>query len=73
MAKLQIGANIVLVGSKSMQKSEKREVVNTIPASLVLEVRTPAGVSLGTVVATFREFKTGSVGYYAHGKVVLPE
>ena len=72
MAKLQVGANLVLVGSKSMEKSEKEKAINTMPTSLTLEVKTPTGVSLGVVVATLREFKTGSIGYYAHGKVVLP-
>ena len=47
--------------------------VNKIPAGIVIEVRDRNGNSLGCVPADFREFKTGSKGYFAHGKVVCPE
>lgn len=45
----------------------------TSPASLILELRTPNGESWGTIIAEAKEFKTGSVGFYANGKVANPK
>jgi hypothetical protein len=46
---------------------------NNAPDSVNLEIRTPEGEVWGTVVASAREFKTGSVGFYANGKVTNPK
>jgi hypothetical protein len=43
------------------------------PDSVTLEIRTPSGEVWGTLVAQGREFKTGSVGFYANGKVTNPK
>jgi hypothetical protein len=43
------------------------------PESLILELRTPSGESWGTIVATAKKFSTGSVGFYANGKVANPK
>lgn len=43
------------------------------PATLVLEIKLPSGEVWGQIVAPFKEFKTGSTGYYANGKVINPE
>jgi hypothetical protein len=43
------------------------------PESIVLELRTAAGESWGTIVAPAKKFKTGSVGFYASGKVTNPK
>lgn len=42
------------------------------PASLILEVRAPSGALWGTLVASGKEFSTGSVGFYANGKLSNP-
>lgn len=46
---------------------------NKIPSSIIIEVKDSKGNVLGSVPADFREFKTGSKGYFAHGKVICPE
>ena len=43
------------------------------PDTLVLELRTPSGETWGTITAAAKEFKTGSVGFYATGKVSNPK
>jgi hypothetical protein len=43
------------------------------PETLVLELRTPSGETWGTITAAAKEFKTGSVGFYATGKVSNPK
>lgn len=43
------------------------------PGKLVLEVKGPDGAVWGTITATAKEFKTGSVGFYASGKVENPK
>ena len=43
------------------------------PTTITLELKTPTGEVWGTIVATGKEFKTGSVGYYANGKVINPK
>ncbi|HKR56507.1 MAG TPA: hypothetical protein VJS20_09410 [Gemmatimonadales bacterium] len=43
------------------------------PPSLTLEIKTSDGKIWGTVVAAAKEFKTGSVGYYAGEKVTNPK
>jgi hypothetical protein len=43
------------------------------PKTLTLEIKTSDGAVWGTLVAEAREFKTGSVGFYAGGKVTNPK
>lgn len=43
------------------------------PATLTLEIRGAAGEVWGTILASSKEFKTGSVGFYATGKVINPK
>lgn len=48
-------------------------VDNEAPKSLILELKTPDGQVWGTLNAEAREFKTGSVGFYANGKIKNPK
>lgn len=57
--------------AKEAAPAEKKEL--TGPPSLVLELRTPTGEVWGQIVAPMKEFKTGSQGYYANGKIVDPQ
>ena len=43
------------------------------PPAVLLEVRTPSGEVWGQIMAPFKEFKTGSTGYYANGKLIDPK
>ena len=43
------------------------------PPALIIEFKTASGEVWGTLTAEAREFKTGSVGYYANGKVKNPK
>ena len=52
---------------------EKGKRDSEAPASLILEIKDSNGVSWGTVVANAKEFKTGSVGFYAGDKITNPK
>lgn len=43
------------------------------PPALIIEFKTTDGESWGTITASGKEFKTGSVGFYANGKVTNPK
>jgi hypothetical protein len=43
------------------------------PSSLQVIIRGADGKEWGTVYATAKEFSTGSVGFYASGKIANPE
>ena len=43
------------------------------PATITLEIRAPGGEVWGTIVASAKEFKTGSVGFYGNGKILNPK
>ncbi|HEY9711871.1 MAG TPA: hypothetical protein V6C72_00280 [Chroococcales cyanobacterium] len=43
------------------------------PPTLILEIKTSSGEVWGEIIASAREFKTGSLGYYANGKVTNPK
>lgn len=43
------------------------------PAAVLLEIRTPAGEVWGQIMAPAKDFKTGSSGFYANGKVIDPQ
>jgi len=48
-----------------------RDVAAT--ATLTLEIRGSDGEAWGTIVASAKEFKTGSVGFYGNGKILNPK
>ncbi len=39
--------------------------------NLIIEIKTPDGKSIGTLMATPKDFKTGSKGYYANTKIEI--
>lgn len=43
------------------------------PPTLTLEIRGSGGEVWGTIVASAKEFKTGSVGFYGNGKIINPK
>jgi hypothetical protein len=43
------------------------------PTALILEVKTSDGEVWGTITASAKQFKTGSVGFYAGEKVTNPK
>ena len=49
-----------------------KKVDENAPQALILEFKTATGEVWGTLTAEAREFKTGSVGFYANGKVKNP-
>lgn len=54
--------------------TEKAAAVPTDgPPAVLLEVRTPSGEVWGQIMAPYKEFKTGSTGYYANGKIIDPK
>ncbi|MBX9570863.1 MAG: hypothetical protein K2X77_18360 [Candidatus Obscuribacterales bacterium] len=53
--------------------TEKAAVPNDGPPAVLLEVRTPSGEVWGQIMAPYKEFKTGSTGYYANGKIIDPK
>jgi hypothetical protein len=50
-----------------------KKVDSDAPNALILEFKTPSGEIWGTLTAEAREFKTGSTGFYASGKVRNPK
>ena len=50
-----------------------KTVDNESPKALIIKFRTPDGEVWGTLNAEAKEFKTGSVGFYANGKVKNPK
>ncbi|MDR3615918.1 MAG: hypothetical protein P4L53_20335 [Candidatus Obscuribacterales bacterium] len=50
-----------------------KKVDTDAPAALIIEFRTPAGEIWGTLTAEGKEFKTGSTGFYANGKIKNPK
>jgi hypothetical protein len=50
-----------------------KKVDTDAPRKLLLEFRTDTGEIWGVLTAEGREFKTGSVGFYANGKVKNPK
>jgi hypothetical protein len=53
--------------------SEGKKVDTDAPASLILEFKTPSGEVWGTITADAKTFSTGSVGFYANGKIKNPK
>ncbi|MCC7526958.1 MAG: hypothetical protein IT342_00465 [Candidatus Melainabacteria bacterium] len=50
-----------------------KKVDTDAPKALIIEFRTPTGEVWGQLTAEGREFKTGSTGFYANGKVKNPK
>jgi hypothetical protein len=50
-----------------------KKVDNDAPPVLIIEFKTEAGEVWGQLRAEAREFKTGSLGFYANGKVKNPK
>lgn len=50
-----------------------KKVDTDAPNALIIEFRTPTGEVWGQLTAEGREFKTGSTGFYANGKVKNPK
>jgi hypothetical protein len=50
-----------------------KKVDTDAPPALIIEFRTSTGEVWGALTAEAREFKTGSTGYYANGKVKNPK
>ncbi|MBK7749145.1 MAG: hypothetical protein IPP57_16025 [Candidatus Obscuribacter sp.] len=44
-----------------------------VPKSLIIEFKTPSGEVWATLTAEGRDFKTGSTGFYANGKIKNPK
>lgn len=57
----------------SQSSTEDKGIDADSPASLILEIKTATGESWGQIVASAKEFKTGSRGFYANGKVINPK
>lgn len=49
-----------------------KKVDTDAPPTLIIEFKTPSGELWGTLRADAREFKTGSTGFYANGKIKNP-
>ena len=50
-----------------------KKVDNDAPPALIIEFKTSSGEVWGSLTAEGREFKTGSTGFYANGKVKNPK
>ena len=59
--------------AKAKDTAEKEKLVHDGPPAVLLEVRTPSGEVWGQIMAPAKEFKTGSLGYYANGKIIDPK
>ena len=50
-----------------------KKVDTDAPPALIIEFKTPTGEVWGSLTADAREFKTGSTGFYANGKIKNPK
>ncbi|MBC7996746.1 MAG: hypothetical protein IAF58_02320 [Leptolyngbya sp.] len=50
-----------------------KKVDDDAPPALIIEFKTSSGEVWGTLNAQGREFKTGSTGFYANGKIKNPK
>lgn len=50
-----------------------KKVDTDAPPALIIEFKTPSGEVWGSLTAEAREFKTGSTGFYANGKIKNPK
>jgi hypothetical protein len=58
--------------AKEIATDQDLEVNPERPQAVLLEVRTPAGEVWGQIMAPAKDFKTGSTGFYANGKITNP-
>lgn len=61
-----------MAGKDAKADKEKVQVDGGSPPTLILEIKTPSGENWGQIIASAKEFKTGSTGFYANGKVTNP-
>jgi hypothetical protein len=54
-----------------MPEPKKRDAF--APKSLIVEIKDSDGKTWGTVTATEKQFSSGSVGFYANGKIENPD
>ena len=59
--------------AKGKDTSDKEKMVHDGPAAIILEFKTSTGEVWGQITAPSKEFSTGSLGYYANGKVIDPK
>ena len=64
-------------GKNQQAQSARRNIIagkrdEKAPKVIMLKITGPNGESWGELVAAAKEFKTGSVGFYASGKIVNP-
>lgn len=59
--------------AKAKDSAEKEKPVHDGPPHVLLEVKTPTGELWGQIIAPAKEFSTGSLGYYANGKLIDPK
>jgi len=69
--RLQSALTFTVIGSKKMNEQEKTAIVEKLPNSLIVEIKTSEGNIIGTMMADQRTFSTGSVGFYGYGKLNL--
>jgi hypothetical protein len=50
-----------------------KKVDTDAPPALIIEFKTTSGEVWGSLTAEAREFKTGSTGFYANGKIKNPK
>lgn len=50
-----------------------KKVDTDAPAALIIEFKSASGEVWAALTAEAREFKTGSTGYYANGKIKNPK
>ncbi len=50
-----------------------KKVDTDAPPALIIEFKTTSGEVWGTIKADGKEFKTGSTGFYANGKIKNPK
>ena len=54
-----------------MPEPKKRDAL--APKNLIVEIKDADGKVWGTVTATEKQFSSGSVGFYANGKIENPD
>ena len=50
-----------------------KKVDGDAPPALIIEFKTTSGEVWGSITADAKQFSTGSVGYYANGKIKNPK
>lgn len=50
-----------------------KKIDTDAPGALIIEFKSTSGEVWGSITADAKEFKTGSVGFYANGKIKNPK